>query len=1119
MKRLSLLLIVLTLSLVGYSQIIVYPNSGIYGVGYNRIVPLNTLWLPTGCGVPTGKTSLNAPGTNPRQAAVYTDTCGHHIYWYDPSDSGWSRIDTGGGGGGAGTVTAILISNDSLYYTTSSGNTFVAIILEQYDSTIKYVTPTQLNNSIAALPSVYNDRTDPASDSVGGSVSGSALPLRGIKDTSLDGSVTISVISNPHTIYHNFSASGGGSSPPFSDANPIAKNASDATKLFQYSLGGLTTGTTVVETIPASSYTSAGINLNQTWSGKPTLTAGLQLNSNVTYGTTNAYQIGSSGNVSTQVWSRSFNSDGQLTLSAPAGATIQGQINGVPKFEVLNTGQIQLGGYGSGAFTGTAVYAIGETSAGNLIETSLGGIIPPNIGTGVNVYAPQIPGFRRITALAPLTADTTTTTNSITIQADTASSTLTNLASYQWILNQGYTNFLWVNVKSAPYNAYGDGIHDDTYAIQMAAAACGSGGAVLYFPPGRYIVSGTIRLPYKVQVLGCGGSNAGIFNSVTPSTAFYRDSTTDITQIWSTSASDTVFVLGGSGSSISGMNIVLAPGVTATSTNVGIYGAGTSLKLKDMGVGSFYNCVDDTAAVEVTISDVFIWNPVNYGIWMQNRKNADGGDNSCIQSFFYAGNNNTRAMVRLENGGWKFMQNKWNANAGYSGEAQIGIWLEIYGSAGSTSDLNLSGNSYENISDTVIYLHASGGGIFYNAQIEGEQISTYSSTSSGVVENGLSGWKMDNCIVNEGTGAGTIGVNATDPPQTFVANLVNGYATAVTPAVSTSSFFMSNVTGLNTLLNLSGSYSGLMNAGITNTSASGYISWNVFGSGSNGAIIRTYGPSFSVSSLRNIALFSGTQNVMLGSITSGYPTNIVGGSTTPLITATGALVQFPQIASNIIDSTNFKVAVIRQSDQSIFQTNWPTFGSGGSGVTSFGTPTTSYANGATVSGTTAYLGLASSSNPGIIAGSGAQTLGATLTLSNALTVNAAISTSSTHGVNISAKNDLTSQSGAGTITSYAVPGSGSNNNFQISAYINILSIVTDILQVQVTFTGEDNASHTVTFYSQGVTSANLTSTGYYPFPPIFVSVKQGTTITASVVFTTGTGSVTYDAGAIITQMY
>lgn len=51
-----------------------------------------------------------------------------------------------------------------------------------------------------------------------------------------------------------------------------------------------------------------------------------------------------------------------------------------------------------------------------------------------------------------------------------------------------------VNVKNAPFNAYGDGVHDDSQAIQAAIAACTNGGAV-YLPPGVYYVSTNVIIP------------------------------------------------------------------------------------------------------------------------------------------------------------------------------------------------------------------------------------------------------------------------------------------------------------------------------------------------------------------------------------------------------------------------------------------------------------------------------------------------------------------------------------------------------------------------------------------------------------------------------------------------
>ena len=60
-----------------------------------------------------------------------------------------------------------------------------------------------------------------------------------------------------------------------------------------------------------------------------------------------------------------------------------------------------------------------------------------------------------------------------------------------------------INVKNAPYNAYGDGVHDDTAAIQAAITACPAGQAV-YIPEGTYSITGSLNLKSNMAVRGAG---------------------------------------------------------------------------------------------------------------------------------------------------------------------------------------------------------------------------------------------------------------------------------------------------------------------------------------------------------------------------------------------------------------------------------------------------------------------------------------------------------------------------------------------------------------------------------------------------------------------------------------
>lgn len=61
-----------------------------------------------------------------------------------------------------------------------------------------------------------------------------------------------------------------------------------------------------------------------------------------------------------------------------------------------------------------------------------------------------------------------------------------------------------VDVTAAPYHASGDGVTDDTAAIQAAAIAAENGILVIPKPAASYLISSTIELPSNIIVIGIG---------------------------------------------------------------------------------------------------------------------------------------------------------------------------------------------------------------------------------------------------------------------------------------------------------------------------------------------------------------------------------------------------------------------------------------------------------------------------------------------------------------------------------------------------------------------------------------------------------------------------------------
>lgn len=110
--------------------------------------------------------------------------------------------------------------------------------------------------------------------------------------------------------------------------------------------------------------------------------------------------------------------------------------------------------------------------------------------------------------------------------------------------------------------------------------------------------------------------------------------------------------------------------------------------------------------------------------------------------------------------------------------------------------------------------------------------------------------------------------------------------------------------------------------------------------------------------------------------------------------------------------------------------------------------------------------------------------------------------------------DLTSQVAATTIASYSASTTGT---YEVGGYINITAVSLDVIQFQCSWKDENGTSRTQNFFPMGLTTPSLSSTGFTPFPSIYIRCHSASNITVQTILTTGTGSISYDCGERIKQ--
>lgn len=245
------------------------------------------------------------------------------------------------------------------------------------------------------------------------------------------------------------------------------------------------------------------------------------------------------------------------------------------------------------------------------------------------------------------------------------------------------------------YGAEGDGVTDDTTAIQNALADIPSTGGVLYFPAGQYVYSGvTLVLDRRITVEGDGGGIEAI--SLTDLLA----NTLSISTIDFDSDTGTLFDVQAHGCAFKNIQLRNTHS-TAPTAGAGILVSanGDRTNYTGLTVNGFYINIDVQAGWMQNFHDCYIVAPVLYGLKLSHTAHIDYGDHSITNcQFLTARSRAATSAIRIESGGGiKIANTKINSMAVMAYPWVNGIDLAVASNV-ATSDLIVTGCSIENFS-------------------------------------------------------------------------------------------------------------------------------------------------------------------------------------------------------------------------------------------------------------------------------------------------------------------------------------------------------------------------------------------------------------------------------------
>lgn len=267
--------------------------------------------------------------------------------------------------------------------------------------------------------------------------------------------------------------------------------------------------------------------------------------------------------------------------------------------------------------------------------------------------------------------------------------------SVQAVKNYSQSNLTKINVEQ--FGVIGDGVTDNTMALNSLFANSASNGTEIVFPKGNYLISDSITVNYPCVISGLGDSK--------------------ITQ---TSADKTAFYV--AAEKVSFSNLEIDNNSLVVTDGVGIvFDYARECELQNVFVSHFYKNVEILNGGGWRIEGCSFIDPVLYGLQIQNIAIPDEGDAFISNCAFYGGKYaNSTSIFQESGGGLKIINCKFNAST-----IDYPLYHVDLNIKEATSILLVQNNSFEGFKVSGVRARVVSGSAFDHIVVNNNQFSSY----------------------------------------------------------------------------------------------------------------------------------------------------------------------------------------------------------------------------------------------------------------------------------------------------------------------------------------------------------------------------------------------------------